>query len=546
MAGNEEETVGQRLAAGTGGTVSTNKDTIKGWNDRRLSNNKVISSMVPFVQLIGIFDEKEYDKMFKLAEERLTNIVFDDNTGKSEEYNKKYPVDPEASFKDIERQLGDRFIDLFIVKSVDHGLETVPVQGIMMAEAVSQAGPEMASKIGGRELPPGDSSGGIGITDLQVDYGKSNVLGSRKFNVRMTINDPAILDERMEYTKLATFGASFLIIYGWANPEVVPGYDAAMPPPKKNPAPGPTGNNRPSMIVPIRNLGNGGYWSAARVNISNYDFGFNEMGKLEINITLRDSATLGMSSTTLSSIAKQFKGLIDSGNLDREIRDSSGNEFTLRDALHKRQEQLTKEYNEIENPTEADHATYVAEFDLAEVARARGESYVVEYGNKNVDEVANPDQHKPLATEESIRDIAAQARTPQRGYPYQNALYTYKEKFETVKCDPDDPAADLPSSDEKDKEGDATSFPTKQVVSFDKQVAYYFLGAIMDVTSLCMASSKDGIGAARVPSFFYRDISTDSKLSTGFQSKLKSVNRSSNMEERIQEAVRKGVDFGVS
>ena len=44
--------------------------------------------MVPFVQLIGIFDEKEYDKRFKLAEERLTNIVFDDNTGKSEEYNK--------------------------------------------------------------------------------------------------------------------------------------------------------------------------------------------------------------------------------------------------------------------------------------------------------------------------------------------------------------------------------------------------------------------------------------------------------------------------
>ena len=149
------------------------------------------------------------------------------------------------------------------------------MQGIVMAEKVSQMQ---------------DPSGGIGITDLQVDYGKSNVIGSRKFNLRMTINDPKILDERFEYSKLATFGAQFLLLYGWSNPESIPGYDAAMAPPKLEDDP--TSDSVPRrkrLIVPIRNLGNGGYWSAGRVNISNYDFGFNEMGKLEVNILIAET-----------------------------------------------------------------------------------------------------------------------------------------------------------------------------------------------------------------------------------------------------------------
>ena len=42
--------------AGTDPEVATDRDTIKGWNDRRKSNNQTISTMVPFVQLIGLFD----------------------------------------------------------------------------------------------------------------------------------------------------------------------------------------------------------------------------------------------------------------------------------------------------------------------------------------------------------------------------------------------------------------------------------------------------------------------------------------------------------
>ena len=38
-------------------------DLIKGWNEKRLSNNDVISGLTPFVQLIGIFNNAEYEKM---------------------------------------------------------------------------------------------------------------------------------------------------------------------------------------------------------------------------------------------------------------------------------------------------------------------------------------------------------------------------------------------------------------------------------------------------------------------------------------------------
>ena len=53
------------------------------------------------------------------------------------------------------------------------------------------------------------------------------------------------------------------------------------------------------MVVPLRNLGNGGHWSSGHVYINKYEFGFNEMGKMELNIQLLDNTTMGMSSTTV-------------------------------------------------------------------------------------------------------------------------------------------------------------------------------------------------------------------------------------------------------
>ena len=52
-------------------------DIIKGWNDRRQSNNIDISSLTPFVQLIGIFNEKEWVLMLSTnIVDRPRNIIF--------------------------------------------------------------------------------------------------------------------------------------------------------------------------------------------------------------------------------------------------------------------------------------------------------------------------------------------------------------------------------------------------------------------------------------------------------------------------------------
>ena len=60
-------------------TGDTAPDTIKGWNDRRRSNNQIISGLVPFVQLIGLFNEDEYEKMFStdtLVKRKITETSF--------------------------------------------------------------------------------------------------------------------------------------------------------------------------------------------------------------------------------------------------------------------------------------------------------------------------------------------------------------------------------------------------------------------------------------------------------------------------------------
>ena len=525
MADNET-TVAQEFADPDSAAVATSRDTVKGWNDRRKSNNQIISSMVPFVQLIGLFDEKEYEKMFNLASTR-TPLHWDN--GDPVSYNEKYETNIRDIMSNMRQQLSGRLINLYLISSTDHGVNTDPIEGIIMAEKVSQV------KEPGEG---GDASGGIGITDLQVDYGKSNILGSRKYNLRMTINNPAILDERIEYSKLATFGSQLVIIYGWSNPQTVPGYDAAFSPPTLELDPYASGAEpRNRLIVPLRNLGNGGYWSAARVSLSNYDFSFNEMGKMEINITLRDDATNGMASTVISSVAKKFKAFLQGDLFGRAVIDNEGNEFTLRDALHHRQLQLNKEF----------HASKGTDNEMSESVYNERYEYLINEFSDMV-EVVGTESVPPESqawnsdtyTNEEVQASHREATESQKGYPQQNALFSYKQVFRTVldelpyRTEEHSDAADV---DADDNQRPTSSVPTKQVIGYEKQPVYYFLGAIMDSLSMTVADVKIGISDSKVPAFYYNPISEDSKLSTAFESNLQSVSRKSNYEERIQEAV---------
>ena len=531
MAENET-TVAQQFSDTTNDpTVATQRDTIKGWNDRRKSNNQIISSMVPFVQLIGLFDEKEYQKMFAMAEDRVTLHWDDASGGGVAPYNEKYSIDPNI-YANIREQINERVINVYIVKDTNQGLNVDPIDGILMAEKISQV----------KEIHEGgDPSGGIGITDLQVDYGKSNVLGAKKYNLRMTINNPAVLDKRFEYSKLATFGGQFLIIYGWSNPSVVPGYDAVSPPTieiEPNSASTPPAKR---LVVPLRNLGNGGYWSAARVGITNYDFGFNEMGKLEINVTLMDDATNGMTSTLLSSVGKRIKEFLNGDLFAKIVTDKSGNQYTIRDELQKRQEALNRSFRESQGTDdEMSQAEYDETFE-ANIAEFAGNDQISV--SLNPDDVAAAEQpawSDGTETPESVQAAHREATESQEGYPLQPALYTYKQVFKTVVDQ--NPKWGEEHDNKKDEEADeenkpSAAIPTKQVISYEKTPAYYFLGAILDSVSLTIADPKYGIGGTKVPAFYYPPVNQSSKLATSFQTNLQSVQRKSSYEERIQDAV---------
>ena len=519
----------------TGTTTVTPPDTIKGWNDKRKANNQVISSLVPFVQLIGLFDVEEYKKMFKSITDERVPVTFDDGTVGSESYNETYKVD-EKTFDNIENAIKERFINIYPIKSIEGGLDGKKINGIMMAESTTQMQ---------------DPSGGVGITDLQVDYGGSDILGTRVFKVRMAINDTKILDERWEYSKLATFDSKFLIIYGWANPEIIPGYSAAMPPPKLENDPNDPNHKR--MRVPIRNLGNGGYWSSGIVNITKYDFGFNEMGKLELTVELRDDSAIGMVSTVMSNIARKFKMLLDTDILDQTITGMSGNEFTMRDMLIERQQQLNAQY--IKSHEKDKDGKYTGTPQSYEEFTKMWAEAIEEFSGDGAavsvtglkspvgDILAGIPAGKEYFTEEDVMIANEAVKMAQKGYPEDNSIKSFKQVFKRIP-DPNPSDTDNETDDAAEVEADdvgepLSGVPTKVVKMYESQPVYYFLGAIMDSISICMADrgGPQGLDNSKTPSFYYHQLSDESKLSTSFQTKVSSVNRKHGMEERIQEAV---------
>ena len=153
-------------------TAEVEPDIIRGWNDRRKSSNIAISGLTPFVQLIGLFSEKEIQKMFSFD---ITNtrrkVYFDDGEtpsslgdaqeGSAEEFN---------AYNDIIRQINTRAINIYFSGTHNPEGRGAPVRGIILGETRTQA-------------DPNNHKGGVGITDLQIDYGKSSAVGSRTYKM---------------------------------------------------------------------------------------------------------------------------------------------------------------------------------------------------------------------------------------------------------------------------------------------------------------------------------------------------------------------------
>ena len=566
------ETVGSQLAQ-TGMdedeyTSNIALDIVKGWNDRRLSNNVNISSLVPFVQLIGVFNPTEYEKMFG-GDGDLSKkpVYFAPSPGENEEvlatdYMQEHNIgDPQEEqpkgnqWQWIQDKLMKRFIDLFIFEGsiVGEGeekrsiLTMAPLEGIMMAQYKSQAAGAIMRGSPDEQALEFDSTGGIGITDLQVDYGKTNALGSRKLNIRMTVNDPKILDEYPEYSKLSTMNGEFIILYGWSNPQIIEGFDATPPPVLMKST---AHLDRQMMIVALDNIDTGGYWSAVKVNVTSYDFSFNEMGHLEINVGFMDKTSMMMNSVRVASVAPTWKKIMGTGDYDPANTSNSPTEdftevmVTLEDGTKVPVAQLIDNEQNAGSTPEGSNTTGAAPPTTEDLNKRLAVPFL-----DSLEEVAEAGsvttyaQNKGQFNQESYWD---QVKKRERlGFPYGGPGIRSYEKIKIRR--PIDPADADADADDVDDEGNITDADgnitqgTEEVTAYRVKIVYYYLGWILEAMRLSLNSQnrsrvREGDKSFN-PKFKYLRNESTSKLKSAFQSKVSQTERGSTINERIQNAI---------
>ena len=504
---------------------TTNPDIVNGWNIRRKSNNQTISSLVPFVQLIGIFNPSEYDKIFASDSDLQRRKVWYSDTDEDALTSLSSLDNGDDNLADrIEKEIQERFINLYILQSTSDVEAVVERQNaIMMAEQVSQTQ---------------DHTGGVGISDLQVEYGKSNQLGARVLKMRIVVNDVNLLNDRLEYAKLSTLQGEFMVLHGWANPQIIPGFNSTPPPILKPDLVG----DRMSMAIPTYDIDTGGYWSAAKVRLEAYDFSFNEVGQLEVALTLRDAVSSFLATTRISAIANTWRKLMGTYDYDPnstggtpganfstlQVKTPSGQIVSLATAAQMEQASYfnnTTAQTFISNLTN----TYDGHTSLFDAVESLNESlpYTGQSG----------DQNNSLAIEQMK---ASQAE----GYPNAVGISLYEKITRYVPVDPSE-INDLEEGDE-DRPADDPDTPedegisTKPVTDYKATTVYYYLGWVLDGIKLSLNESNMSRVVANetpiIPKFAYLNNTDDSKISSAFQSQLNRTNNAG-IERRIQDAI---------
>ena len=128
-------------------TAEAPPDLIKGWNEKRQSNNTVISGLTPFVQLIGLFNVEDYRKMLSADEWLDKRQVYYVENGEETEValgNVDENLEEVDLYEQLESKLSSRYINIYMADARVQGSDNSPIagitpaNGIIMAESVSQ------------------------------------------------------------------------------------------------------------------------------------------------------------------------------------------------------------------------------------------------------------------------------------------------------------------------------------------------------------------------------------------------------------------------
>ena len=280
------------------GSYTPALDVIEGWNNKVSgSNTLAIDGLVPFVQLIGIYSEDQIKKI--TGEEtngREVSFVNDpNNVSWNDEEN---PINTTSQPEYFENKIRSKYVGLNI-QSYHQPESDVYVPGIVLATSASQVGDTDVY---------GHHSGGVGITELQIQSGTKEFT-NRRYTLKLTVTDPQFLNDKPEYFKLSSLQSTFLIIHGWANAGDIPGWTGDAPPSIQADTTGVWPNG--TLSVNLKDPKTGGAWSAATVATTMFDFAFNEMGQLEASFSFmpREISFLNTYRVPLvSTIIRNFLG----------------------------------------------------------------------------------------------------------------------------------------------------------------------------------------------------------------------------------------------
>ena len=337
----------------------------------------------------------------------------------------------------------------------------------------------------------------------------------------------------------------FIILYGWSNPQIIEGFNSTPPPillPSILAHPG----EREMMIIPLDNMDTGGYWSAAKLNVTSYDFSFNEMGQLEINVGFMDKTSMMMNSVRVGSIASTFKKIMSRGDFDPTagtdiVEDVGAMWVTLPGGIRIQMAELIANDQAAMSRKTGSTPTGPAPPGVENLHDRLASSFIeMMDGEEDSDKVAF------YATKGENNQEAYWAevkRRERRGFPWGGPGIRSYEKVTVRKRRVDDPTVTVSTEagdDDETDSGDASD-ATEEITSYRVKVVYYYLGWVLEALRLSLVDQnrsrvREGDTSFN-PKFKYLKNESTSKLKSAFQQKVSQTERRGSTTEKIQNAI---------
>ena len=239
------------------------EEIIHGWNSRINSSSLELSKLVPFVNLVALFDNNDLKSYTDPEKNKMDLLDF------------KFKNNRSSVFSDTNANTS--------------------IKGAVIGKIESQ-------------LQSGNQKGGAGINSLEITRGTKEAFNIR-YNMKMTIMDPDIFDLDPTYGQLISLNSVYLLMYGWTAAES--GLFTG-PPLFKT-----LGTN----IIDLKSKNNG-FWKGELCKLYKFDFSFDDKGHIDTSLTFSTPNNAALTFIKSSGVATRIKQIIDSETIPSELLNS--------------------------------------------------------------------------------------------------------------------------------------------------------------------------------------------------------------------------------